>query len=84
MPGKRAENDEVDAEGALRRKHRSSIKGTAMQFGLLITQFSHLGDARSHYGDAMLLARQPMLARRIAARIWSAVADRAGRKRWTR
>jgi hypothetical protein len=54
-----------------------------MQFGLLITQFSHLGDARSHYGDAMLLARQPMLAGRIAARIWSTVANHAGRKRRT-
>ena len=52
-----------------------------MQFGLLITQFSHLGDARLHYGDAMLLARQPMLASRIAARVWSSVACHARRMR---
>jgi len=54
-----------------------------MQFGLLITQFSHLGDARGHYGDVMLLARQPMFARRIAARLWSSSAVHARRIRRT-
>ena len=54
-----------------------------MQFGLLITQFSHLGDARSHYGDVMLLARQPIFARRIAARLWSSFAVHARRIRRT-